>query len=237
MRGDQISPHARPTSHAGLKSTLQLGHPCYRPSQGDLQIVAQGARREPALTSTDPVRPASRMFGFGLRASVVLAVQSGASAISISPQICRISPGITCLLSSPSCFSQSFGVDWGTRSRAGFLGYRGQIVLFMMGGSTTGEYEKAHRWQRIAIWLGGPAAGFLLWYLTYLFKFNVLPRIDPARANLVLSCSVDLMLFETLLWNAMNLLPVIPLDLGEVMCEMVTGLFASRAVFCRCWCR
>ena len=63
------------------------------------------------------------------------------------------------------------------------FGYRGQIVLTGMGGAAVGDYDRARRWQRIAIALGGPAAGFLLWYLTYLFKFEMLPRIDPAGGN------------------------------------------------------
>lgn len=103
------------------------------------------------------------------------------------------------------------------------FGYRVQIILFGMGGAPVGEFEQAKRWQRIVIHMGGPAAGFLLWLLTEQVK-----RFDPAGANLVLWRGIDFMLFETFLWNAMNLLPVIPLDFGEVMRELVSAVFRKK---------
>ena len=95
---------ARPHGH------WQDRRPCYKPSQGDLQTVSQGVRREPALTSTYPVGPApAHVRHFRPRASHLLALQ-WASVISIDQR--RIFPGNTCSYSSASCFLPFSGTKW-----------------------------------------------------------------------------------------------------------------------------
>ncbi|MBI3407556.1 MAG: M50 family metallopeptidase [Planctomycetes bacterium] len=98
------------------------------------------------------------------------------------------------------------------------------IVLYSFGGLAIGNLHDAKRWQRIAIFLAGPAAGFALFGLVMLFRVYALDQIDPAINNLLLRRGVMMLLFMNLFWNLLNLVPVFPLDGGQVMREICTSM-------------
>lgn len=112
-------------------------------------------------------------------------------------------------------------------------GQRGHIVLYSFGGLAIGNYQHAQRWQRIAIALAGPAAGFLLLGLVVLLDTYAVERLDPAANNHLLRRALrvptgalehpGMLFFMNLFWNVLNLLPVYPLDGGQVMREVCTG--------------
>lgn len=103
-------------------------------------------------------------------------------------------------------------------------GEYGHIVLFSFGGLAIGNWHHTQRWQRIAIFLAGPAAGFALYGLVLLFQRQALPQIDPAFNMPALRHAVRMLLFMNLFWNLLNLLPVFPLDGGQVMREVCTAI-------------
>ncbi len=122
-----------------------------------------------------------------------------------------------------------------------FYGIRSQIVLHAMGGLTIpeplpwgagwGTVSPTPR-QEVVISLAGPFAGFAFAVLTMLLAlfaggnlltsrlFGILPlpltAILPFGGSL-LSIFATMLLFVNIFWGIFNLLPVIPLDGGQVM--------------------
>ena len=111
-------------------------------------------------------------------------------------------------------------------------GEKGNIVLHSFGGAAVGQYQLCRNWQQMAIALAGPAAGLLLfgivWVLTQPFSLApfgmpdvhgplLLTKLDPAKAHGWLTRAVKFLLLMTFMWNVMNLIPVIPMDGGQVM--------------------
>ena len=94
------------------------------------------------------------------------------------------------------------------------------VRLTMMGGFCAYDREPPVRWQRIAISLAGPAAGFLLWGLlkggNYSFDWDR-RAIDT---SLVLAVFLEYMYFINLIWGFFNLLPILPMDGGRVCYEL-----------------
>jgi Zn-dependent protease len=120
-------------------------------------------------------------------------------------------------------------------------GSEGHIVLYAFGGVAVQHRAIYLRWQRVAISFAGPLAGFMLFAVVavfYLFLGGTnLPIIGnrlwtllgvPTTANPVpisqLANDVfrDLM-FINLFWGLVNLLPIFPLDGGQISREILDG--------------
>lgn len=101
-------------------------------------------------------------------------------------------------------------------------GQRGHIVLYSFGGLAIGRYHEVPPVQRIAIYLAGPAAGFVLLGLVYLFDRFALVHIDPTFNMPYLHVAMYMLRFMNLFWNLLNLVPVFPLDGGQVSREVCT---------------
>lgn len=109
-------------------------------------------------------------------------------------------------------------------------GQPGHIVLFSFGGLAIGNYHHVRPWQRIAIYAAGPGAGFLLFGVVYVFDRFALVHIDPAFNQPYLHRGVFMLLFMNLFWSLLNLIPVFPLDGGQISREVCT-LFLGRNGF------
>jgi stage IV sporulation protein FB len=109
-------------------------------------------------------------------------------------------------------------------------GQPGHIVLYSFGGLAIGNYHHVSPWQRIAIYAAGPGAGFLLYGLVYLFDEFALDKIDPTVSMLYLRYGVIMLLWMNLFWSLLNLIPVFPLDGGQISRELCT-LFSPRNGF------
>lgn len=98
------------------------------------------------------------------------------------------------------------------------FGSDGHIVLYSFGGLAVGSSNLSSRWQRIAVFLAGPGIQLLLFAVllsvTFLGAFS-------AR-NEALAVLLSVMLFINLVWPLMNLLPIWPLDGGQVSREIFT---------------
>jgi stage IV sporulation protein FB len=115
------------------------------------------------------------------------------------------------------CFVSILVHELGHVAAFRFFGIRGDVVLYGFGGLAVPEGELRGSFARIAVPAAGPVAGFLLAILTIVCGTVANPRLFPAFHtgvywNLLLS---DLM-FVNLVWGLVNLLPVYPLDGGQV---------------------
>jgi stage IV sporulation protein FB len=127
------------------------------------------------------------------------------------------------------------------------FGEPGHIVLYSFGGYTMGSYDQLQRWQRILVAIAGPVAGLLFliainffdytyWNYGVLGSFGLdlsalrvptclMDRIDPnfwLKHSWYRTLFADLVLMN-LFWSLVNLLPVIPLDGGNILREVCTG--------------
>jgi Zn-dependent protease len=109
------------------------------------------------------------------------------------------------------------------------FGSKGQIVLYSFGGLAIGSNNLYPRWQRILVLLAGPGIQFLFWGLIALF-LSVNPdfedlRHSPQEAHKYLYWFVNFLWQINLFWPILNLLPVFPLDGGQItreICEAIS---------------
>jgi Zn-dependent protease len=106
------------------------------------------------------------------------------------------------------------------------FGSHGYIVLYSFGGLAVGSNQLERRWQRIAVLLAGPAAQLVL----YLALWLLWPPVAvPAREQLTYSWALqEQLLWINLCWPVLNLLPIFPLDGGQVAREICEGISPSR---------
>jgi Zn-dependent protease len=107
------------------------------------------------------------------------------------------------------------------------FGARGYIVLYSFGGLAVGSNDVRYRWQRIAVSLAGPAAQFVLYALIEYVLLRQTAVVEAIRRNLLLGAAVVVMRNINWYWPILNLLPIWPLDGGQVSREVLSG-FSPR---------
>lgn len=111
------------------------------------------------------------------------------------------------------------------------FGQPGRIILYSFGGLAIGNYHQTHRWQRIVIALAGPAAGFGLYGLVLLLdRYWFTQSFYNARFDPRFDETIHFLLFMNLFWNTLNLLPVFPLDGGQVLREVCGAISESKGL-------
>jgi Zn-dependent protease len=104
---------------------------------------------------------------------------------------------------------------------AGMLfGSHGHIVLYSFGGLAIGSSALRSRWQRIAVYFAGPLAGFVLAGLSVLAEH----RMERAEMSLLLRLTFAYLWWINLFWGLVNLLPIWPLDGGQISRDFLEGL-------------
>jgi Zn-dependent protease len=106
------------------------------------------------------------------------------------------------------------------------FGTHGHIVLYSFGGLAIGSSALSNRWQRIAVYFAGPVAGFVLyglvrWGVRYLAPGMITP--------LVASVIWDLLIIN-LFWGLLNLLPIWPLDGGQISRDLCDWLHRTKGI-------
>lgn len=109
------------------------------------------------------------------------------------------------------------------------LGSDAHILLYSFGGLAFGDSDPPRRWQRITVSLAGPGAQFILLGIVYLLMNQYEADLFINRRLLVLAALR--MLFDiNLFWPLLNLLPIWPLDGGQVSRELCQQFFRRNAV-------
>lgn len=97
------------------------------------------------------------------------------------------------------------------------FGTRGHIVLYSMGGIAIGSSNLTNRWQRIAVYFAGPLAQFLLLGVLLAVLFLSLGEREMSP---LMAAVVNDLFWINLFWAALNLVPVLPLDGGQISREV-----------------
>jgi Zn-dependent protease len=118
--------------------------------------------------------------------------------------------------------------EFGHITMGRFCGRCGHIILYSFGGLAVSEAPAAQRWQRIGISLAGPAAGFLLYALVLLAQDYLISQIpqqfliqNPTLVQVIVK-GTAMLLTINLVWNVLNLVPIMPLDGGHVSMEILS---------------
>jgi Zn-dependent protease len=98
------------------------------------------------------------------------------------------------------------------------------IELSFLGGTTYFRQEGLKKWQLFLIALNGPVFGLGLFFLA-----NVLLIILPKTSPFVYACQISS--FINLFWTLFNLLPILPLDGGQLLRITLEGIFKNRGLF------
>lgn len=109
---------------------------------------------------------------------------------------------------------------------ARYFGASAHIVLYSFGGLAVSHPEPRNVWDRVAICFAGPAAGFLFALVIaaalaasgqhVTFIWNWIPIRFDGFAEPNLNLLVFYLLYINCLWGLVNLLPIYPLDGGQI---------------------
>lgn len=113
-----------------------------------------------------------------------------------------------------------------------YFGSKGHIVLYSFGGLAIGSSQLHKRWQRIAVSLAGPFAQFILlgvvWAVAQYYIEAAAAGAPPPRVVV----EGLLMLWQiNLYWPLLNLLPIFPLDGGQVTREVSEAISPERGLW------
>jgi stage IV sporulation protein FB len=117
-----------------------------------------------------------------------------------------------------------------------YFGSYGHIVLYAFGGLAIGSNNLSRRWQRILVSLAGPGAQFVL--LAAVVTVGFLTGLKPATLRIwesevpgLLEEAFDKLIFINLMWPLLNLLPLWPLDGGQITRELfLAAMPRQRAI-------
>jgi Zn-dependent protease len=178
------------------------------------------------------------MFGFPIRVHPLFWVLTAAMGWSAFT-----SRGLTYLLLWVACVFVSILVhELGHAFMGRAFGSQSHIVLYSFGGLAIGSNSLRDRWQRIAVSFAGPLAGFLLFFAVLLAVAVFEPdQVGPLVNDILWVVGLDLkgvgpfllqppmagkaveyLVWINLFWGLLNLLPIWPLDGGQISHELCT---------------
>ena len=111
--------------------------------------------------------------------------------------------------------------EYGHALTAAFFGQKSEISLVAFGGLTTRRGAQTTAWKEFLIVLNGPVFGFLLFLLVF-SSYGYIAVMGKYYAY-TMAVLVQINLF----WTIFNLLPVLPLDGGQLMRIMLQKLFGQ----------
>lgn len=122
-----------------------------------------------------------------------------------------------------SVLLHEFGHVWMGR----LFGSHGHIVLFSFGGLAIGSNNLRRRWQRILVLLAGPGIQLLLAVVLWQTALPIFRAVSPEWQNAV-AFVLAMLLKINLFWPVLNLLPIWPLDGGQITREICQALMPER---------
>jgi Zn-dependent protease len=171
-----------------------------------------------------------RMFGIGVRIHPMfwlVACLMGANLLQDPDGVALLAVWVGCMFVSILVHELGhvfMGLAFGTRSN---------IVLYAFGGLAIGSANLASRWKRIAVSFAGPLAGFLLFGAVLFTSFSVFEtlstsdlwfawRTTPGTFRRWLAVALAMLYVMNLFWSLLNLVPVWPLDGGQISRDFLT---------------
>ncbi len=112
--------------------------------------------------------------------------------------------------------------EYGHALTAALFGQTPRIELVALGGLTYHNGQKLSFWKQFFIVLNGPIFGFLLAILA-----TILLQV-PALAQGMTGSILTLTRMVNLFWTVINLLPVMPLDGGQLLRIVLEGIFGVK---------
>ena len=106
------------------------------------------------------------------------------------------------------------------------FGSHGHIVLYSFGGLAIGSSALRNRWQRIVVYFAGPAAGFLLAAIVALASRS----FDLEETSPLLEDALFDLYFINVFWGVVNLLPIWPLDGGQISRDVLGWLQPANGI-------
>lgn len=112
--------------------------------------------------------------------------------------------------------------EYGHALTAIAFGQKAEINLVALGGLTKRDGKKLSLWKEFLIVLDGPLAGFLLCLVAYLASSWLKPE------SVLLKQTLQIAIFINFFWTIVNLLPIHPLDGGQLLAIILEGIFGIR---------
>jgi stage IV sporulation protein FB len=106
------------------------------------------------------------------------------------------------------------------------FGLEPRIDLHGMGGTTSWRHKNVSAAKKIIISLAGPAVGIVFGGLVYFFQSAVLGE----NPSLMAEQAVSWIIFVNLIWGLLNLLPMLPLDGGNVMAHSLSAAMGEKGM-------
>lgn len=106
------------------------------------------------------------------------------------------------------------------------FGWSPSIVLYYGGGYATTVRHST--WKSIAVSAAGPAAGFTLFGIA--FVTSVVLRATNTEVHPLVEQALWVLIFINLIWNVFNLLPIYPMDGGQITREYLMWLIPRNGV-------
>ncbi len=168
-----------------------------------------------------------RLFGTAVRVNPWFWIVSAAMGWGAGPE--RERHFLPHLLIWIACVFVSILIhEFGHVMAGRLFGSDGHIVLYGMGGLAIGSSGLDRRWQRIVVYAAGPGAGFLL--LGVIWGGVKLSGVGEKGLPDWAVAAYDSMVWINLAWGLVNLLPVYPLDGGQISRDVCSGLWHDRGV-------
>lgn len=107
------------------------------------------------------------------------------------------------------------------------FGSDGHIVLYSFGGLAVGSNRLASWWKRILVCFAGPFAGFLFLGITLLVVYF----LRKVQLNEYAVAVINNLFWINLGWGLLNLLPIWPLDGGQISNNFLSWLNPVRGAY------
>jgi Zn-dependent protease len=107
-----------------------------------------------------------------------------------------------------------------------WFGADGHIILYGMGGLAVGSSALSNRWQRIAVYFAGPFAELLILGLAW-WGFN---SVEDQEISPLARAVIKYLFWFNLFWVFMNLVPIWPLDGGQISREFLDWWMPEKGV-------
>jgi Zn-dependent protease len=111
-----------------------------------------------------------------------------------------------------------------------WFGSSAQIVLHGLGGYAQG-YPLQRAWQQLLMYAAGPFAGFLLAGVLFASTYIT----DWPATSLAAYLAYVFLLILNVFWGVINLLPILPMDGGNILREFLTILGVRRSQLIALW--